>query len=82
MHTPGTWYVDTHPSGLRVLSDEERGTIICEQIGPASNAEAMADARLIASAPAMYALLKKLRPKVGISSELGKEISEVLGSTS
>jgi hypothetical protein len=82
MHTPGTWYVDAHPSGLRVLSDDERGTIVCHQIGPASNAEAMSDARLIASAPAMYALLKSLRPKVGLSSELGKRIGEVLESAS
>lgn len=52
-HTPGNWYVDAHPNGLRVLSDDARATIIAQNIGPSSNPEAVADASLIAAAPSL-----------------------------
>jgi hypothetical protein len=57
-HTPGTWYADAHPSGLRILTDDARSTIICQQIGPASNAQARANARLIAAAPELLEALQ------------------------
>lgn len=57
-HTPGNWYVDEHPDGLRVLTDDARSTIICQQIGPVSNDSAQADARLIAAAPMLLEALE------------------------
>lgn len=53
-HTPGPWKA----RGRLILADDDRETIVCEVTGSPDNPESQADARLIAAAPEMLALLK------------------------
>lgn len=58
--TPGSWRVEEHHSGYRILADDPRSTIIASGIGPLSNLQARDDAFLIAAAPALLEVLQKL----------------------
>jgi hypothetical protein len=51
-HTPGPWLIDEEDNLIRATDD--RGTLICNLGGNSKNPAVMADARLIAAAPAMY----------------------------
>lgn len=75
-HTPGNWFVDVASSGLRVLTDDRRATIICQEIGPPSNPAAQADARLIAAAPELLEALRGLLSEANSASKPLHEYSE------
>ena len=52
-HTPGPWVV----SFPHIVAKDARETLVCEVTGTASNDAAQADARLIAAAPDLLAVL-------------------------
>lgn len=60
--TPGPWRVEVD-SPLRVLACDPRVTVVCPDLGPASNDQCLANARLIAAAPTLYAALVNLRAR-------------------
>ena len=57
-HTPGRWVIDNKHDPTRVLSTDDRATIVCVVTGPLLNPTVEADARLIAAAPELLDALK------------------------
>lgn len=68
-HTPGPWRVDLNSKGLVRINDDPTCGIL---VGQAANA------RLVAAAPELLALLKKVLKQADIRGPLVRQIDEII----
>ena len=82
-HTPGPWYATVPPSCdihfIRSIDSDDAGQIAKVRVGPVlEQAEALANARLIATSPELLEMLQKAVKFGGLFPDLAEEARAVI----